>query len=147
MSAEHTPRPWSIKGPASGDYAILAKRDIIAQTYERVGLAKHEPTEEKARDGEFTSVDVLAQYRAIIISGGPESVFGPTAPKYDLKLFELDTPILGICYGLQLLNYIAGGTVESKVIREDGQFDISIETGSKLFQGLQEQHEARAPAD
>ncbi len=85
-----------------------------------------------------TPVAELREYRAIIISGGPQSVFGDAAPKYDPKLFTLEQPILGICYGMQLLNYAHGGTVVTKAVREDGQYAITIDPTSALFEGLEE---------
>mmetsp|Transcript_19663 Transcript_19663/g.31221 ORF Transcript_19663/g.31221 Transcript_19663/m.31221 type:complete len:632 (-) Transcript_19663:313-2208(-) len=87
----------------------------------------------------MSAEDIKAEgYHAVIISGGPQSVFGSNAPKYDPKLFELDVPILGICYGMQLINHVFGGKVETKGIREDGQFAIDIKNKSPLFQGLKE---------
>lgn len=83
-----------------------------------------------------TPASELRKYRAIIISGGPESVYGKNAPKFDPDLFKLDLPILGICYGMQLLNFVGGGTVERKSTREDGSFTIKVEAKSKLFKGL-----------
>src|SRR5688572_7861 len=61
----------------------------------------------------------LEQFGAIIISGGPESVYGKDSPSYDPTLFQLKRPILGICYGMQLLSHVRGGKVEKKAIRED----------------------------
>jgi GMP synthase (glutamine-hydrolysing) len=86
-----------------------------------------------------TPASELAQYRAVIISGGPESVYGEHAPKYDPALFSLKVPILGICYGMQLMNYAAGGTVERKSMREDGPSVITVEADCALFSGLEPQ--------
>lgn len=86
-----------------------------------------------------TSTEELAQYRAVIISGGPESVYGKNAPTYDPKIFSLSLPILGICYGMQLMNYVAGGTVEKKSRREDGVCQIAVNPDSAIFAGLDPQ--------
>nr|AAA33213.1 GMP synthetase [Dictyostelium discoideum] len=82
--------------------------------------------------------------KGIIISGGPESVYGENAPKFDKSLFseKLNLPIFGICYGMQLMNYIFGGKVESNSQREDGVHNIEIlkdenqQLVSKLFKNL-----------
>ncbi|KAF2075452.1 hypothetical protein CYY_003233 [Polysphondylium violaceum] len=78
--------------------------------------------------------------RGVIISGGPESVYSDKAPKYDQVLFALDVPVLGICYGMQLMNYVFGGKVEKNHQREDGVHDITIlkkgGEASQLFHGL-----------
>ena len=83
----------------------------------------------------------LGEYAALIISGGPQSVYDAAAPKYDAEIFTLGVPVLGICYGMQLMNFANGGTVESaseKGRREDGAFDITMSQGCALFAGLGE---------
>lgn len=83
----------------------------------------------------------LEQFGAIIISGGPESVYGKDSPSYDPALFQLKRPILGICYGMQLLSHVRGGKVEKKAIREDGPCQISVEPSSPLFNGLSQRQQ------
>jgi GMP synthase (glutamine-hydrolysing) len=68
------------------------------------------------------------QPRAIILSGGPASVFGDGAPTVDPRIFELDVPVLGICYGLQLMAHLLGGKVEKADAREYGAARVTIES-------------------
>lgn len=79
---------------------------------------------------------IRSSYQGIIISGGPNSFQDKNAPVCDPSLIELDIPILGICYGMQWLNIIYGGKVESGSIREDGQIEIEIDSTNLLFDGL-----------
>ena len=72
----------------------------------------------------------------IILSGGPQSVYSKKAPHPDSKIFELDVPILGICYGVQLMAYFLGGEVEHSKAREYGHGHLSIKRPGKLFAGL-----------
>ena len=51
-------------------------------------------------------------YKGIIFTGGPNSVYNPSSPHYSKEIFDLDIPILGICYGHQLLGYLKGGKIE-----------------------------------
>jgi len=83
-----------------------------------------------------TSHKVLQRYKALIISGGPESVGSKTAPEFDEKIFEIGVPVLGICYGMQVLASWAGGKIKAENTREDGQFDVDILTSSLIYQGL-----------
>ena len=83
-----------------------------------------------------TPAALLSDYSALIISGGPQSVYGAEAPHFDPAIFQLDKPILGICYGMQLINLAYGGKVERKAVREDGQFNLTINTASLLYTAL-----------
>jgi GMP synthase (glutamine-hydrolysing) len=75
----------------------------------------------------------------IILSGGPSSVFADTAPMPDKKLFELGVPVLGICYGLQLIGYLLGGSVAKSTEREYGRGTLTIKAKSPLFEGVPEE--------
>ena len=72
--------------------------------------------------------------KAIILSGGPQSVYGEEAPYCDRGLFDLGIPILGICYGMQLTAYLLGGNVEASPAREYGRAEIDRKE-SPLFRG------------
>lgn len=72
----------------------------------------------------------------IILSGGPQSVYAKTAPHPDKAIFELGVPMLGICYGVQLMGYHLGGRVAPSQAREYGHGQLTIKKQSKLFAGL-----------
>ena len=67
-----------------------------------------------------TSVELLADFDAIIITGGPKSVHEADAYRCDPRVKDLDVPVLGICYGMQLLAELYGGEVGPGELREDG---------------------------
>jgi GMP synthase (glutamine-hydrolysing) len=74
--------------------------------------------------------------KGIILSGGPASVYSPKAPMLDKEIYGLGVPILGICYGLQLLAYDLGGNVERSAQREYGAGKLRVDRRSDLFHGL-----------
>ena len=71
----------------------------------------------------------------LVLSGGPSSVFDPGAPHSDPALYELGLPVLGICYGLQLISHQMGGKVKPALHREYGRAQLDIADGSRLFLG------------
>ena len=80
----------------------------------------------------------LAQIRemnpkGIILTGGPNSCYAADAPTYTRELFELGIPVLGLCYGAQLMQLLLGGTVEKAPVREYGKIDVTVNTESPLF--------------
>ncbi|MBN1858254.1 glutamine-hydrolyzing GMP synthase [Candidatus Bipolaricaulota bacterium] len=81
-----------------------------------------------------------ANPEAIILSGGPRSVFESSSPRPDRRLFDLDVPILGICYGMHLLVQQAGGAVRPVPHRSYGRSVLSTQTGF-LFDGIPERSE------
>lgn len=75
-------------------------------------------------------------YKGIIFSGGPETVYDKNAPKCDPKIFELGVPVLGICYGAQLMAFELGGKVQNAEIREYGKTEVDFQADSRLFRGV-----------
>ncbi len=76
------------------------------------------------------------QARALILSGGPASVFAPKAPLPDPAIFSLGIPLLGICYGMQVTAYLLGGKVTRNGVREYGGAQFEKIQVSPLFAGL-----------
>ncbi|MDD4699681.1 MAG: glutamine-hydrolyzing GMP synthase [Oscillospiraceae bacterium] len=74
-------------------------------------------------------------YKGIILTGGPKSVYSANAALYDKALFELGIPILGICYGAQLMAHTIGGVVEVGH-SEYGKVGLSVDSASLLFEGI-----------
>jgi GMP synthase (glutamine-hydrolysing) len=74
--------------------------------------------------------------KAVILSGGPSSVYEPGAPTLDAALFEAGVPVFGMCYGFQLMATALGGTVDNTGSREYGRTGLSVsKPGSTLFEG------------
>ena len=74
--------------------------------------------------------------KGIILTGGPNSAYGEGAVLCDRELFELGIPILGICYGSQLMAHLLGGKVTTAPVSEYGKTEVEIVQGSGLFQGV-----------
>ena len=84
------------------------------------------------------SIDDILKYnpKGIIFTGGPNSVFEKDSPLVDKKLFDLNIPILGICYGCQAIAYLNGGKVEHATSSEYGKINVEIKKESKLFKDV-----------
>ncbi len=75
--------------------------------------------------------------KGIIFTGGPASVYGIDSPKCDKVIFELGIPILGICYGMQLMTQVLGGNVAKADKREYGTIDVKIDNKSPIFENFE----------
>ena len=107
-------------------YAQLIARRVRDQ-HVYCEIVRHNITAERVRE--------LAPI-GIILSGGPRSVYEPAAPKCDPELFKLGIPILGICYGMQLVCEALGGKVHNAPLREYGRANCRIDAESDLFAGV-----------
>jgi GMP synthase (glutamine-hydrolysing) len=115
-----------------GQYAqLIARRIREARVYSEL-IPYDTPVEE-----------ILAREpKGIILSGGPNSVYGERAPQVDERLFELGVPSLGICYGMQLMALSLGGKVGATQIREYGRSDLRIKEHGLLFAGTPDEQVA-----
>ncbi len=104
---------------------LIARRVREAQVY--CEILTHEAAWERV---------VALNPRGIILSGGPASVYEPGAPQMPDWVVESGLPVLGICYGMGLLARALGGQVEPSALREYGQADVEVSTGTTLFQGI-----------
>lgn len=84
------------------------------------------------------SVDKIKKMepKGLIFTGGPNSVYGESALAYDREIFELGIPVLGICYGAQLMAHALGGKVETAPVSEYGRTEVSNDSQSILLSGL-----------
>ena len=83
---------------------------------------------------------IAKEPKGIILTGGPNSVYDETSPHYDKALFDTGIPILGICYGAQLMAYSTGGKVETATTSEYGKTDVKVAcNNSLLFGGVEDE--------
>ncbi len=107
---------------------VIARRIREANVYSTI-LPYHTPAAEIAR----------LRPKGLILSGGPNSVYAPDAPLPDRGIFRLGIPVLGICYGLQVMAKFLGGRVERGPKREYGKGTLTVaDRGCALFRGLPE---------
>jgi GMP synthase (glutamine-hydrolysing) len=85
-----------------------------------------------------TPLATILAYRpkGIVLSGGPASVYDRKAPVVPKALLELDIPILGICYGMQLITYLLGGEVANATHREYGRSELLVDDATDLLKGV-----------
>ncbi len=108
-----------------GQYSqLIARRVRECRVYSE--LVPHRISAQQAR---------ARRPRALILSGGPASVYADGAPSVDPGLYELGVPVLGICYGMQLMALELGGSVERTGVSEFGRTDLHAD-GGELFAGL-----------
>jgi GMP synthase (glutamine-hydrolysing) len=109
-----------------GQYSqLIARRVRDCGVFSEL-LPHHVPLEEIAR----------RKPRGIILSGGPASVYADGAPPLDLGLLELGVPVMGICYGMQLLVHTLGGRVEQAEIGEFGRSELHVSDPGVLLRGM-----------
>jgi GMP synthase (glutamine-hydrolysing) len=105
---------------------LIARRTREASVYCEIVPATITPEELKKH-----------RLKAILLSGGPASVYQRKAPQCDPKIFDLGVPVLGICYGMQLGAKLLGSKVSASADREYGRTEISVKNGQdKLFRGV-----------
>ena len=76
--------------------------------------------------------------KGIIFTGGPNSVYGENSPLCDKEIFNIGIPVLGICYGSQLMAHVLGGSVATAPVSEYGKTEVSVDVKSKIFEGVQD---------
>ena len=76
--------------------------------------------------------------KGIILTGGPNSCYEENSPTYQKELFELGIPVLGLCYGAQLMTHVLGGRVEKAPVREYGKIEVTVDQTSPLFMDVQQ---------
>ncbi|KAG5479546.1 hypothetical protein CUR178_03307 [Leishmania enriettii] len=117
---------------AGSQYGKVIDRKVRELRVETRILPLNTPAEKLCND---------AKLKGLIISGGPSSVNDATALPYDAGIFSMGKPVLGICYGMQILTESYGGQICRCEVREDGQDSIQVDTSSPIFVGLQSTEE------
>jgi GMP synthase (glutamine-hydrolysing) len=77
--------------------------------------------------------------KGIIFTGGPNSVYEEASPHYQKEIFEIGVPILGICYGSQMMAHTLGGTVKTAPVSEYGHTEVQVDKTSVLFRDVEEE--------
>ncbi|WP_050636528.1 glutamine-hydrolyzing GMP synthase [Candidatus Stoquefichus sp. SB1] len=77
--------------------------------------------------------------KGIILTGGPNSCYEENSPTYSKELFELGIPVLGLCYGAQLMQHVLGGKVERAEVREYGKSNLTVNNNSPLFSNVEKE--------
>jgi GMP synthase (glutamine-hydrolysing) len=90
-------------------------------------------------NADLSEISERSNVKGLILSGGPSSVYDEKAPQVSSDLMDLEVPVLGICYGLQLLMHQAGGRVAAAGKREYGRAQLNLQQSSPLFQGIKDQ--------
>lgn len=128
MTTSKPPRPVLVIDFGAQYAQLIARRVREAEIYSEV--VPH-----------TTSADEIMAKNplAIILSGGPSSVYAEGAPQIDTKIFDTDVPIFGICYGHQVMAKALGGTVEKTGTREYGRTELQVK-GGVLHEGLTNNH-------
>lgn len=126
--AKTTPRPVLVVDFGAQYAQLIARRVREARIYSEV--VPHTATVEEIR---------AKDPAALILSGGPSSVYADGAPKLQSGLLDLGVPVFGICYGFQAMNHALGGEVANTGDREYGRTDINV-SGGVLHAGLEQVH-------